>query len=186
MKVSLKDWDKMRVIAGLSTFGIAVVMLLVGLVAERVPVYWFPVAIVLICFSFFCFSFFCFFFFCLKRIRYKILFNRYLKKVYQGNVVLLSEKIECWFRRELRSYSEGQRISTAKLIFPRSLLLWYGCYRYLLKERKIIDKRILQDFLGQLTNIKEKNSVAEYGLNSIIKEMELSGELPGESKGTGA
>ena len=186
MKLNVEEWNEVRFDIGFLILGTAVIMLMMGLISERVSGWWFPMAAVLMFSAFFCWVLDEY---TIKKAKYWILFICYLRVCY-GDRIRLSQKIERWFRDELRGYPEDQRIDAAELIFPQVLLVWYGGHRYLLRERKIIDKEILQDFLRQIRSIREKksviDSVIDYGLNSIIKEMELSGELPGESKGTRA
>ncbi len=182
----LETWDETRVNVGILLLLISLIMMLAGLMSKEVSVYWFPMAAVLMFSAFFCWVLDEY---TIKKAKYWILFICYLRVCHEDRI-RLSQKIERWFRDELRGYPEDQRIDAAELIFPQVLLVWYGGHRYLLRERKIIEKEILQDFLRQIRSIREKksviDSVIDYGLNSIIKEMELSGELPGESKGTGA
>jgi len=170
----LEIWDETRVNVGLLLLLISLIMMLAGLMSKEVPAYWFPIVVVLLFLSFFCFVANTY---AIKKKKYWLQFWKYYY-IYRGDRIRLSEWIESLFKEELRDYPEDQRIDAAELIFPQALLVWFGVHRYLLRERKIIDKEILQDFLRQIRSIREKKSVIDYGLNSIIKEMELSGELP--------
>ncbi len=113
----------------------------------------------------------------LKRMKYRKLFKYYLR-MYHGDRMQLSKKIEEWYKEELRHCCPIDRFDIAKSMFPRELLVWYGAHRCL-KYKNRNDKKSLRDFLEELkdSSREREDSIIEDGIWAVLNDLKYKGEL---------